>query len=199
MPMLRVFPIAILVLALTSPSYGHGGMGGMHGGMGDMHGGFHDDHFHDDHFHDGHFHGNVFFGFGSFAPFYPYGYPYPYYPYAYAYPYPYPPVTYAPPPAGAPQAAPPGAPVPLTPPPPTAHPPASYVQPPARDAYYFCPASKGYYPYVATCAVAWRPVPATPPQLQPRYAASASLGIAARQKTQGLEEGNAPSGLLEHD
>jgi hypothetical protein len=185
MPKLRVLPIAILTLGLTSPSYGHGGMGGgmggmggMHGGMGGMdgmHGGFHDDRFHDDHFHDGHFHDNVFIGFGGFAPFYPYAYPYAYYPYPYPYPYPY-----APPPAAPPRAA-PGAPVPLTPPPPAAHPPASYAPPPVRNAYYFCPASKRYYPYVANCPVAWRPVPTTPPQLRPRYAVAAPPGIAARQ------------------
>jgi hypothetical protein len=189
MPKLRVLPIAILTLGLTSPSYGHGGMGGgmggmggMHGGMGGMdgmHGGFHDDRFHDDHFHDGHFHDNVFIGFGGFAPFYPYAYPYAYYPYPYPYPYPYA-VTYAPPPAAPPRAA-PGAPVPLTPPPPAAHPPASYAPPPVRNAYYFCPASKRYYPYVANCPVAWRPVPTTPPQLRPRYAVAAPPGIAARQ------------------
>ncbi len=36
--------------------------------------------------------------------------------------------------------------------------------PPAGNAYYFCPTSKAYYPYVATCPVAWRPVPTTPPK-----------------------------------
>jgi hypothetical protein len=175
MPKLRVLPIAILTLGLTSPSYGHGGMGGMHGG-------FHNDHFHNDHFHDGHFHDNVFFGFGGFAPFYPYAYPYAYYPYAYPYPYPYPypyAVTYAPPPAAPPPRAASGAPVPLTPPPPTAHLPASYAPPPVRSAYYFCPANKGFYPYVASCAVAWRPVPTAPPQLHARYAATP--GGAARE------------------
>lgn len=68
--------------------------------------------------------------------------------------------SYAPPPPPAPQAA-PAAPVPLTPP--TTHRPASYAPPPAGNAYYFCPTSKGYYPYVATCSVAWRPVPTSPP------------------------------------
>jgi hypothetical protein len=89
----------------------------------------------------------------------PYGYYMPpYYP-APNYYAPY----YAPPAPASPQTA-PGAPVPLAPPPPTTHPPASAAPPPARDAYYFCPASKGYYPYVASCAVAWRPVPITPPK-----------------------------------
>jgi len=94
--------------------------------------------------------------------YYAYGYPAPpYYPaasyYAPAY-YAPPSSTYAPPP---PQAA-PGQPVP--PPPPTTHAPAGYAPPPARDAYYFCPTSKRYYPYVATCPVAWRPVPIIPPK-----------------------------------
>lgn len=91
----------------------------------------------------------------------PYGYYGP--PYAPAY-YPPPYGTYAPPPAAAPQAV-PGPPTPLTPPPPGIHPPASYAPPAVRDVYYFCPASKSYYPYVARCAVPWRQVPTTPPRL----------------------------------
>ena len=70
---------------------------------------------------------------------------------------------YAPPPAAAPQAA-PGAPVPLPPPSATARRPAGSAPPPAGNAYYFCPTRKAYYPYVATCPVAWRPVPTTPPK-----------------------------------
>lgn len=86
----------------------------------------------------------------------PYGYYMPpYYPAPapgyYAPPY----LAYAPPPAAVPQTA-PGA------PPPTVRPPASYAPPPVQNAYYFCPASKAYYPYVASCAVAWRRVPTTP-------------------------------------
>jgi len=89
----------------------------------------------------------------------PYGYNVPpYYPAPIYHTPPY----YAPPPASAPQTA-PGAPVPLTPQPPTSHSPASHAPPTASDAYYFCPASKGYYPYVASCAVAWRSVPIIPP------------------------------------
>jgi hypothetical protein len=91
----------------------------------------------------------------------PYGYYGP--PYAPAY-YPQPYVNYAPPPAAAPQAA-PGPPMPLTPPPPGTHPPASYAPSSVQDVYYFCPASKSYYPYVGSCAVAWRRVPTTPPRL----------------------------------
>jgi hypothetical protein len=93
--------------------------------------------------------------YGYYGPAY---YPAPaaaYYPPAYA--------TYAPPPTAAPQAA-PGAPTPLTPPPPGTHPPASYAPPGVQDVYYFCPASKTYYPYVARCPVAWRRVPTTPPR-----------------------------------
>jgi hypothetical protein len=93
--------------------------------------------------------------YGYYGPAY---YPAPaaaYYPPAYA--------TYAPPPTAAPQAA-PGPPTPLTPPPPGTHPPASYAPPGVQDVYYFCPASKTYYPYVAHCAVAWRRVPTTPPR-----------------------------------
>lgn len=104
----------------------------------------------------------------SGAPYYGY-YPPPYYPapsyYAPAY-YPPPAVTYAPPPAAAPEAA-PGAPRPLAPPPAT-HSAAGYAPPLDRNAYYFCPTSKAYYPYVAKCRVAWRSVPITPPHLPPR-------------------------------
>ena len=89
----------------------------------------------------------------------PYGY---YAPPYYPAPNYYAPAYYAPPTAVSPQTA-PEAPVPLTPHSPTTHSPASHAPPPASDAYYFCPASKGYYPYVATCAVAWRSIPITPP------------------------------------
>ncbi|HUC67386.1 MAG TPA: hypothetical protein VMA53_18230, partial [Stellaceae bacterium] len=94
----------------------------------------------------------------------PYGYygP-PYYPAPAAAYYPPPYATYAPPPAAAPQVA-PGPPTPLTPPPSGTHPPASYAPPQVQDVYYFCPASKTYYPYAAHCPVAWRRVPTTPPR-----------------------------------
>ena len=39
--------------------------------------------------------------------------------------------------------------------PPSGQPPAQY--------WYYCDNPPGYYPYVATCMTAWRPVPATPP------------------------------------
>lgn len=41
-------------------------------------------------------------------------------------------------------------------------PPVPSGMPPAQ-AWYFCDDPKGYYPYVASCAVPWREVPATPP------------------------------------
>jgi hypothetical protein len=65
-----------------------------------------------------------------------YFYPYPVYPY----PDPYVPpvVSAAPPPAE------------VLPPPPT------------PSAWYFCPSSKGYYPYVPSCPEGWKAVPATP-------------------------------------
>ncbi|HLY97036.1 MAG: hypothetical protein ACM3W8_03720 [Sideroxydans sp.] len=39
---------------------------------------------------------------------------------------------------------------------------APAVQPPAQY-WYYCEASKNYYPYVSTCAAGWKEVPATPP------------------------------------
>ncbi len=71
--------------------------------------------------------------------------------------------SYAPPPAAAPQAA-LGAPPPPPPPSASARRPAGSAPPPAGNAYYLCPTSKAYYPYVATCPVAWRPIPTTPPK-----------------------------------
>jgi hypothetical protein len=135
----------ILALAFTSPSYARGGS---HGG------GFHGGGFHGGGFHGGGFRGGVFFGFhsfgfGGFGPYYPYapysyGYAYPSYPYLYSYPSPYA-STYVPPTA-------------TLPPPPQASPAEA-----AANVWYFCPSSKGYYPYVTTCSVAWKQVPTTPP------------------------------------
>jgi hypothetical protein len=42
------------------------------------------------------------------------------------------------------------------------------------SVWYYCPTTGSYYPYVATCAVAWQTVPTTPPQSPPQ-----SLGHAA--------------------
>ena len=34
---------------------------------------------------------------------------------------------------------------------------------PAASVWYYCEASKGYYPYVKDCPAGWKKVPATPP------------------------------------
>jgi hypothetical protein len=49
-----------------------------------------------------------------------------------------------------------------------ASPPASVLPavPPAQY-WYFCEASRTYYPYVATCPGGWQPVPATPSDASP--------------------------------
>ncbi|HUX27057.1 MAG TPA: hypothetical protein VMV87_20885 [Burkholderiales bacterium] len=77
---------------------------------------------------------------GYYSPYY--GYPYPAYPYpAYAYP---PVVVQSSPPVyieqGAAQAA------------------------PAPADWYYCAASKSYYPYVNECPAGWQRVPAQPPR-----------------------------------
>ena len=46
------------------------------------------------------------------------------------------------------------------PPVPTGLPPAQY--------WYYCDNPQGYYPYVASCNSAWRPVPVTPPPSPPK-------------------------------
>ena len=38
---------------------------------------------------------------------------------------------------------------------------------PPIATWYYCDNPAGYYPYVASCAAPWRPVPATPPAAQP--------------------------------
>jgi hypothetical protein len=77
---------------------------------------------------------------GYYSPYY-YGYPYP------AYPYAYPPVVV--------QSAPPvyveqGA--------------AQTAPAPAPADWYYCAASKSYYPYVSECPGGWQRVPAQPPR-----------------------------------
>lgn len=37
------------------------------------------------------------------------------------------------------------------------------IQPPAQS-WYYCEASKSYYPYVSSCPAGWKSVPATPPK-----------------------------------
>jgi hypothetical protein len=41
---------------------------------------------------------------------------------------------------------------------------AAAISPPKDAVWYYCPATSSYYPYVATCAVAWQTVPTTPPR-----------------------------------
>jgi hypothetical protein len=97
----------------------------------------------------GHVRFGVSLGFPIFAP----GF-YPYYPYPYAYPYGYPAYSYAYPSAvvGAYSAP-------------------SYVEQGATQAapaqaqgdWYYCAASRSYYPYVTECAAGWQRVPSQPP------------------------------------
>jgi hypothetical protein len=107
--------------------------------------------------------GGVRFGISLGVPLYGYGYYPPYYAYpAYAYPapayaYPAPVYTYP-----APAYAYPAAVVQASPP--------AYVEqgmarapaPQAQGDWYYCPASKGYYPYVNECPSGWQRVPAQP-------------------------------------
>lgn len=51
-------------------------------------------------------------------------------------------------------------PAPAAPAPP---PPAASASPAPGQAWYYCDAAKGYYPYVPTCPSGWQTVPATPP------------------------------------
>jgi len=109
--------------------------------------------------HHGHGFGGVRFGINLGFPFYGPGYyPGPYYGSPYAYPaYGYPAPAYAYPPAvmgsyaspsyveqGAPQAAP--APAPAQ----------------AQGDWYYCAASRTYYPYVGECPAGWQRMPAQP-------------------------------------
>jgi hypothetical protein len=94
-------------------------------------------------------HGGARFGFYFGVPIYAPGYYPPYYPPYYASPYYYPPapVVYSSPPVyveqGAAQAAPP--------------------QAQTQGDWYYCTASKSYYPYVGECPGGWQRVPAQPP------------------------------------
>ena len=122
--------------------------------------GFSGGHFSGGHFGGGHFGGShvrfgVSFGFPLFAPAY---YPYYAYPYPYAYPYGY--STY------------------VYPAPAYAYPPAvvgsysspAYVEGGAAQAapgqvqgdWYYCAASRSYYPYVTECPAGWQRVPSQP-------------------------------------
>src|SRR5689334_13736433 len=105
------------------------------GGSAGFHGGGFRGGFH----HGTHFRGSVFIGGGFFAPWYwpgPYYYPPAYYPPAYYPPAYYPPAT-------------------------------EYIepQPSAAPSYwYYCPASRAYYPYVRDCPGGWQQVAPQPPQ-----------------------------------
>jgi hypothetical protein len=46
-------------------------------------------------------------------------------------------------------------------------PPANTAPPPPTAYWYFCEASRGYYPYVPTCPGGWQQVPATPGDASP--------------------------------
>lgn len=71
--------------------------------------------------------------------------------------------TYTEAPSGPPPAAPPSA-----PPLPQAAPPAPPTAQASGGTWYYCDSAKAYYPYVAECKEAWRPVPANPPQVRPQ-------------------------------
>ena len=88
----------------------------------------------------------VFFGVGVGVPLYA-----PYYP--------PPPVVYAPPPV---YYAPP--PVVYAPPPVAVTPPAPLQQNSAAQNWYYCDASRAYYPHVTSCASGWREVAPTASQ-----------------------------------
>lgn len=83
-------------------------------------------------------------GIGIPAPWYyapPVYYPYPYYPYP-----DYPPAVVVPAPSTYVERAPSGV----------------YSTHPVQAVYYYCAASKAYYPYVRECAGGWEQVPAQP-------------------------------------
>ncbi len=104
------------------------------------------------------FGGNVRFGINlGFPIFGPGYYPAPYYAYPYAYPayaypapaYAYPPAVtgYSSPPVYAEQGVPQAAPAPSQ----------------AQGDWYYCEASRSYYPYTSECPAGWQRVPAQPP------------------------------------
>jgi hypothetical protein len=91
---------------------------------------------------DGHVRFGVTLGVPLYAPYYGYAYP--------AYPYPaYPPVVVqSAPPVYVEQGAAQAVPAPA----------------PAAADWYYCPASKSYYPYVSECPGGWQRVPSQPPR-----------------------------------
>lgn len=161
---LRLVLWTLLLLAPTAPSYAGGGHGGTSvvigfGGFGCCFGGF---------------------GFGGFWPPYGWGYaPPPAWAYA--------PPAYAgvpPPMAMSPAAT--AAPAALAAP--HAQSPSAAAPPATEAVWYYCPTTKGYYPYVANCAVAWQTVPTTPPTTHLVHAPThvAPAPIAPERPTRGV-------------
>jgi len=146
-PIISMLTVAVLAAVVASPVFAEGRHDGRHDGRG--WGGQHDIRHFDNHhlsvwrggnWRHGHHDGRL--GWWWVAAGMWYFYPQPVYPY----PDPYipPVVVVQPAPAPAPQ------------------PVAPAVQPPAQS-WYYCEASKGYYPYVPSCPAGWKTVPATPP------------------------------------
>lgn len=134
--------------ALADPRHdGHRGRDGWHGERDIRH--FHNNHFEvwrGGRWHHGRHDGRL--GWWWVAAGMWYFYPQPVYPY----PDPYiPPVVIVQP-----------APVVVPAPAPAPQPAAPAASPPAQN-WYYCEASKSYYPYVSSCPAGWKTVPATPP------------------------------------
>jgi hypothetical protein len=155
----------------TAPRAGGGHVGGGHFSGGHFAGGHFPAGGHWTHtWHGGHY------GWWYAGPGFWYADPYAYYGYDYGYPYPYPDPAYGYPPDGY------GAPDGYGPPegygPPAAYseqgddddygPDADDQGPPQQQSWYYCDASRTYYPYVKSCDSGWRAVPAQaqPPQAQ---------------------------------
>jgi hypothetical protein len=143
--LLAVLALACAVAVAPAHSQGRGGGGRGGGSHAGHHGG-------GGHHHGGGWHGSrVAIGFGFPGYWYggwPYAYSAPYYGYGYPYAY-YPPVSDAPY-VGSfyvePRAV------------------AEVPQQPAGGSfYYYCAASRGYYPYVRQCPGGWERVPMAPP------------------------------------
>ncbi len=177
---LRLVLTAFLVLLSAAPSYAHGGRGGGRvfigfRGFGCCFGGFWPS-----------------FGWGfapppvwafapppvwSFAPPFGWGFAPPAWSFTHPAAWTSPPAILVPPPPPASNA-----PTPLTPQRAPSASPSGAATPPSQDAWYYCPTTSSYYPYVATCAVPWQTVPTTPPQLQAPQASirpSAHAAVAA--------------------
>jgi hypothetical protein len=141
--LLLALAVVVSDSALARKGGGHVGGGKVHGGhVRHGHGhvnGHHHGHHHKSfghHHHGHHHHGAAFVGFGvGFA--YPWSwyYPPPYYYPGYYYPYPAQPVTYV----------------------------EQGAAPAAAGWWYYCEASRTYYPYVKECPSGWQRVPALPP------------------------------------